>query len=549
MVLTVNGAAKSLTYRTSEALGSLVPVAGPYQTLGAGCETTVLLSYTEDVVRSVHRGYTHPTNLATMTATSQPASNHQIGKAVTPLRALAEQAFSRTAGAPLIPGNRMRVLRDASENYPAWLEAIRSAESRVHFENYIIHSDDVGEQFAEALAAQARRGVRVRLIYDWLGALGVTSSRFWNPLRQAGVQVRCCNPPHLDSPLGWLSRDHRKMLSVDSRIAFISGLCVGRPWVGDPLRGVEPWRDTGVVIEGPAVVDIEQAFATMWASLGLPIPEEELSYMREAIPLAGDVALRVVASMPTIAGVYRLDQLIAAIARRSIWLTAPYFVGTTPHVEALKAAANDGVDVRLLVPRASDIPMMLAVSRAGFRGLLEGGVRIFEWAGPMLHAKTAVADGRWARVGSTNLNLASWMGNWELDVIAEDEPFSRKMEDMYLRDLAHSIEIVLLGKNQVRPAVERTANGRPQKTASGSAGRAAAGVLRIGNAVGAAITSHRVLGPAEARIMFIAACLLLPMTVVAILWPRVVAVPIAVVGGWLAISLLVRAYRLRARHH
>jgi cardiolipin synthase len=120
------------------------------------------------------------------------------------------------------------------------------------------------------------------------------------------------------------------------------------------------------------------------------------------------------ASMPTIAGVYRLDQLIAAIARRSIWLTDPYFVGTTVYVEALKAAANDGVDVRLLVPRASDIPMMRAVSRAGFRGLLEGGVRIFEWTGSMVHAKTAVADGRWARVGSTNLNLASWMGtgNW-----------------------------------------------------------------------------------------------------------------------------------------
>jgi cardiolipin synthase A/B len=314
----------------------------------------------------------------------------------------------------------------------------RAADSRIHFENYIIHSDDVGRQFGEALSDKARQGARVRLIYDWLGALGATSYRFWEELRQAGVEVRCCNPLRLDSPLGWLSRDHRKMLSVDGRIAFISGLCVGRAWVGDPLRGIEPWRDTGVMIEGPAVVDVERAFATMWATLGSPIPEEELPHESEAIPPAGDVALRVVASMPTIAGVYRLDQLIAAIARRSIWLTDPYFVGTTSYVEALKAAANDGVDVRLLVPRASDIPMMRAVSRAGFRGLLEGGVRIFEWAGPMVHAKTAVTDGRWARVGSTNLNLASWMGNWELDVIAEDEPFSQQMENMYLGDLNHS---------------------------------------------------------------------------------------------------------------
>ena len=474
---------------------------------------------------------------------------HQADKTITPLRVLADEAFSRAAGAPLILGNKVCVLRDATENYPAWLEAIHSADSRIHFENYIIHSDDVGRQFGEALAAKARQGVRVRLIYDWLGALGATSYRFWEALRQAGVEVRCFNPPRLDSPLGWLSRDHRKMLAVDGRIAFISGLCVGRRWVGDSHRDVEPWRDTGVAIEGPAVVDIEQAFAAMWATLGSPIFEKELPLEKEAIPAAGDVALRVVASMPNIAGVYRLDQLIAAIARRSIWLTDGYFVGTTPYVEALKAAAMAGVDVRLLVPKASDIPVMRAVSRAGFRGLLEAGVRIFEWNGPMVHAKTSVADGRWARVGSTNLNLASWVGNWELDMIAEDERFSQKMEDMYLQDLAHSIEIVLREKNKVRPAAERAGNGSPQKTAAGSAGRAAAGVLRIGNTVGAAITNHRILGPAEAKIMFIVAWLLLLVTVVAILWPRVVAVPIAVLGGWVAISLLVRAYRLRARRN
>jgi cardiolipin synthase len=478
---------------------------------------------------------------------SQPASREQVENPVMPLRALADRAFSRAAGAPLILGNKVSVLRDATENYPAWLEAIHSAERRIYFENYIIRSDVVGEQFAEALAAKARRGVRVRLIYDWLGALGATSNRFWESLRQAGVEIRCCNPPRLDSPLGWLSRDHRKMISVDSRIAFISGLCVGHRWAGDPLRNIEPWRDTGVVIEGPAVVDIDQAFASMWAALGSPISEEELPAERNTIPAAGDVALRVVASMPNIAGVYRLDQLIAAIARRSIWLADAYFVGTTSYVEALKAAAQDGVDVRLLVPKASDIPVIRAVSRAGFRGLLEGGVRIFEWNGPMMHAKTSVADGRWARVGSTNLNMASWIGNWELDVIAEDEPFSQKMESMYLEDLANSVEIVLRSMRKVSPAVEQPRRSRLPKTASGSAGRAAAGVLRISNAVGAAITDHRVLGPAEARIMFTAAWLLLLLTAVATLWPRAVAFPVAVLGGWVAISLLVKAYRLRSR--
>jgi cardiolipin synthase len=479
-----------------------------------------------------------------MNAAGQPASRTQEGKVIEQLRLLADQAFSRAAGALLIPGNSVRVLRDAKENYPAWLEAISSAKNRIHFESYIIHSDNVGRQFAEILAAKAREGVRVRLIYDWFGAMGAASYRFWKPLRHAGAEVRCFNPPHVDSPFGWLIRDHRKMLSVDSRIAFVTGLCVGDRWVGDPNRGIEPWRDTGVAIEGPAIVDIERAFAAMWASLGPPIREEELPHQ---IPAAGDVAMRVVASVPNIAGIYRLDQLIAAIARRSIWLTDAYFVGTTPYVEALKAAAADGVDVRLLVPRASDIPVMRALSRAGFRGLLEAGIRIFEWNGPMVHAKTAVADGRWARVGSTNLNLSSWIGNFELDVIAEDQQFSKEMESMFLEDLSHSTEIVLQEKRRVRPAAERMEEGLPRTTASGSAGRAAAGVLRIGNAVGAAITNHRTLGPAEARIMFSVAWLLLIQTIVAIFWPRAVAVPLALLGGWVAISLLVRAYRLRSR--
>ena len=188
---------------------------------------------------------------------------------------------------------------------------------------------------------------------------------------------------------------------------------------------------------------------------------------------------------------------------------------------------------------------MRGVSRAGFRGLLEAGVRIFEWNGSMVHAKTAVADGRWARVGSTNLNLASWVGNWELDVVAEDEGFSQEMERMFLEDLTHSTEIVLRAKRGVRPASQQPRQQPRQKTAGGSAGRAATGVLRIGNAVGAAITDRRALGPAEAKIMFTVGCMLLVLTAIIILWPRVLQVPTAILSGWLAISLLVRAYRLR----
>jgi cardiolipin synthase len=459
------------------------------------------------------------------------------------LRQLADQAFSRAAGAPLVHGNRIRLLKDATENYPAWFDAIHSARHAIHFESYIIHADDVGRQFADALIAKAREGVRVRLTYDWFGAIGAASFRFWRPLRQAGVEVRRFNPPRFDSPLGWISRDHRKMLSVDGRLAFVTGLCMGRQWVGNPEKGIAPWRDTGVQIEGPAVVDVERAFGEVWAQLGSPLPEDEIP-AEGSIPPAGDTSLRIVGTTPYTAGLFRLDQLIAAVARRSIWLTDAYFVGVSPYVQALRAAAADGVDVRLLVPGGGDVVLLPSLSRAGFRGLLEAGVRIFEWNGPMLHAKTAVADGRWARVGSTNLNLTSWLGNWELDVVVEDERFAQQMEEMYLDDLANSTEITL-GRRQMLLAHRALRKKRQgMRTAGGSTGRAARGVLRLGNAVGAAITGQRSLGPAEARVLLLASLLILLFSVAVLTFPRELAIPTALFSLWIGLSLIVKAWRL-----
>jgi cardiolipin synthase len=475
-----------------------------------------------------------------------PAARQTYRESFVPLRDFATRAFSRAAGAPLITGNSLRLLKDATENYPAWLEAIRTARRTIHFESYIIHADETGRQFAEALAEKAREGVRVRVIYDWLGSLGRASRRFWAEMMQNGIEVRCFNPPRADSPLGWLRRDHRKMLSVDGRVGFVTGLCVGRRWVGDPAKGIEPWRDTGVQIEGPAVADLEDAFAHMWALLGRPIPEADFSAVQTPPP-AGDVALRIVASYPNMAGLYRFDQLISALAERSIWLTDAYFLGTAPYIKALGGAASDGVDVRLLLPSASDVPVVGSLSRAGYRELLEAGVRVFEWNGPMMHAKTAVADGRWARVGSTNMNLASWLGNWELDVVAEDEPFAQEMERMYLDDLGSSTEIVLSAK-KVIPLEPRARHRRDARLAQGSARRAVTGLMRVGNTVGAAITSRRSLGPTETVVMVSAAALLLALALIAVLWPVAVIVPVALFSAWLAVSLLIRAYRLhRAR--
>lgn len=286
----------------------------------------------------------------------------------------------------------------------------------------------------------------------------------------------------------------------------------------------------------------------MWAAIGAPLPDDAYT-AASAIARSGDVTLRVMANQPNYANLYRLDQLIAAMATRTLWLSDAYYVGMAPYVQALRAAALDGVDVRLLVPGVSNLVAVSTLSRAGYRSLLDAGIRVFEWNGPMLHAKTAVADGRCARVGSTNLNVASWIGNYELDVAIENADFAAQMEAAYEEDLCNATEIVLSTRNRVRPAIALNARERRRKRVRGrfrgSASRAAAGALRIGNTVGAAITNHRVLGPAEAGIMAIVAVVMLVLVAIGWLWPLAVVAPLSVLGAWIAISLLVRAFMLR----
>lgn len=463
--------------------------------------------------------------------------------AMLPMRSLANQAFSRAAGAPLIEGNTIRLLQDARENYPAWLDAIRGAKRYIHFENYIIHEDDAGRMFADALVGKAQEGVRVRLIYDWMGGFGRASRAFWNRLRAGGVEVRCYNPPRWDSPFGWLSREHRKTISVDGEVGFVTGLCVGQMWVGVPEKKIEPWRDTGVEVRGPSVAVIEQAFADVWAMMGEPIPERDL-VKPDVHAQKGETALRVVASVPATAGMFRVDLLMAALVRKRLWLVDAYYAGTTSYVQALRAAASDGVDVRLLVPNATDIPLLRLLSRAGYRPLLEAGVRVFEWNGTMLHAKTAVADGHWARVGSTNLNIASWLGNCEMDVVVEDEPFARLMEQTYLQDLENATEVVLDAQRKLR-APNQPRHPHPILTSGGgSGGRAAAGALRLANTVGAVFTNRRVLEPLEARITVAAGVMLLTLAILFAFFPRLIAYPLVLVFTWIAGALLYRGYKL-----
>lgn len=457
---------------------------------------------------------------------------------------LAERAYSRTSGAEAIHGNNVRLLIDARENYPAWLEAIRSAQRSILFEMYIVDDDATGRMFVEALAERARAGVTVKVLVDWLGGRGGRSA--WRALEGSGAEMRQFNAPGFTSPLAWLTRDHRKTITIDDRVGFVSGLCVSKAWEGDPSRRLDPWRDTGIAIEGPAVAALQRAFALVWDVAGESLDPCFLSDP-DKIPKAGDVTLRVVAGMPNGPGTYRLDLTIASVARSYLWLTDAYFVGTSAYVGALAAAARDGVDVRLLVPGASDIPMISPVSRAAYKPLLDAGVRVFEWNGTMMHAKCAVADGVWSRVGSTNLNLASWMGNYELDVAIEDRAFAQRMTDQYTADLTQATEIVLTRRNRVRRSDGLRTSDSARRSHAGSAGRAAAGAVSVGSALSAALTNRRPLGAAEAGLLVKMAMVALVIGVVAAVWPAVIAWPLGLLMVWMGAAWLAKASSLKRK--
>jgi cardiolipin synthase len=333
------------------------------------------------------------------------------------------------------------------------------------------------------------------------------------------------------------------MFAMDGDIAFIAGLCIGKMWVGDPERNVPPWRDTGVQIRGPAVTEIEHAFREIWAMLGPPIPAGEILQIPRPADV-GNMKVRIVPSFPATAGMIRTDQFIAALARKTLWLADAYYAGTTSYVQALRAAALDDVDVRLLLPNSTDLPLLRPLSRSGYRPLLEAGVRVFEWNGSMMHAKTAVADGLWARVGSTNLNLASWFGNCELDALVEDETFAKDMEAMYLEDLRNSTEVVLDARHKVQLSPTTIPMPSARARRQGRARRAAAGAVRLSNAIGAALTSRRVLEPVEARVATIGGFLLVALAALFAFKPKVVVYPLVTLLAWIGLGLLYRGYVL-----
>jgi phosphatidylserine/phosphatidylglycerophosphate/cardiolipin synthase-like enzyme len=461
------------------------------------------------------------------------------------LRTLANQAFSRTAGAPLIAGNAVRLLRDATENYPAWERAIRGARRTIHVEMYIVHRDAVGRRFIDLLARRAREGVKVRLIYDWFGCGIGPALGLFRHLLDAGGEVQPFNPPSLTTALGWLRRNHRKLITVDGQVAFVSGLCLGQMWEGRPDRRQEPWRDTGIEITGPAVAQAEEAFADSWRLAGGE-HAESIDVDPARVQSAGSVDLRLITTEPFIGNLLRLDLLVATLARRTLWITDAYFIGTGPYLEALKRAARDGVDVRLLVPQDSDVGWVVPVTRSLYRPLLEAGVRIFEWNGTMIHAKTAVADSRWSRIGSTNLNLNSWLGNWELDVAIENEEVAKTLEAHFEEDLARSTEIVLTANRETsgRYGAQMPLRAAPASRRHRSSRRVVRTVTGVSRSIGAAVTGSRPLENFELMPVLGVGLILAALAVLGLLVPRAVAWPLAGLAAWMAVTFLVEAWSL-----
>ncbi|HEX2092387.1 MAG TPA: phospholipase D-like domain-containing protein [Longimicrobiaceae bacterium] len=473
----------------------------------------------------------------------------------------AERAMFRASDAVQIRGNAARLLVDGPMAFEAWLDAISRARHWIHLENYILRDDRTGRMFREALADRARDGVRVRVLYDWLGCWA-TPRRFWRPLREAGVEVRAFARPSLSDPLNFVRRDHRKVVATDGEYASISGMCIGDEWAGDPAAGIPPWRDTGVEFRGPVAAVINRAFARTWAISGEPLPPDEIADP-DGVPRAGDVAVRVVEGEPGRSRIYRLSQFVFVGVERRLWMTDPYFVAPPAMAEALAAAARDGVDVRVIVPAYNNWPIVGGMSRAGYRPLLEAGVRLFEWEGPMIHAKTAVADGVWARVGSSNMNLASLMGNWEMDVTVLDREFAGEMEDLFLRDLDSSVEITLtqvssrgIGQRE-RRAVDRLVAEHPDDAEKpgrasarearrrafrgGSLGRGLGRLARAGSVLARALVGQRMIGREDTGWVGALGVLLILLSVAGFLVPRLFAWPFAFLLFLLGVASLIRA--------
>jgi len=393
-----------------------------------------------------------------------------------------EQAL---AGTPLSLGNKATLLQDGRETYGAMLAAIRAARSSIHLEMYIFEAGEVGREFAAALAERRRAGVQVRVLYDSVGSKD-TPKEFFEGLRGQGIEVTEYNPVSgaklLEKGLELQHRDHRKLMVVDGRIAFLGGINISKTYgpaprgpagsapsgpsgasapsgrgtiggsrgeaarAGDPDAPFRdrPWRDTQLRLEGPVVAQLQRLFLEQWARQRKESPLAGAAYYPRLAP-AGAEIVRAIAGSPDDGVDALYVALISAIenAETQVRITNAYFVPAQELREALETAARRGVDVRLVLPSRSDSWLVTHAARSYYDELLSAGVKIYEREGRILHAKTASIDGAWSTVGSTNLDWISLLHNDELNAVVLGPDFAAAMDRAFTEDVATSREITL----------------------------------------------------------------------------------------------------------
>jgi cardiolipin synthase len=449
-------------------------------------------------------------------------------------------AINRAAGGRPVPGNQVQLLIDGPDTYQAMLEVIGQAKHWIHFENYIIRSDSAGWRFAELLAARAREGIHVRVLYDWFGSLG-TSRSFWRYLRHAGAEVRAFHPPQLVNIVTNVSRNHRKLVVADGSRAVLGGLCIGCEWTGESHSGGQPWRDTAVDISGPAAAVLDQTFVQLWELTGLEVPPDQVA---GAVAPVGDADVRIISGEPGRERAYRVIEMLAAGSVERLWITDAYLVAPPRLFQALRDSARDGVDVRLLVPGSSDLPLIRNLSRIGYRDLLRSGVRIYEWDGPMLHAKTIMCDNRWVRIGSSNLNPSSLLGNYELDVLIEDAGLADAMEDQFRRDVARSREVAgrpLRGPRRISKALPVALTHQDPDVTEVAYHRSRRERRRQAVLVFRAVASH-----ARRSVFLPISAIFIALGLLFVALPKISAYVLAALCAWFALGAGREAFRRRA---
>jgi cardiolipin synthase A/B len=380
-----------------------------------------------------------------------------VEQTVTRLYDVQDEQFARAMGVLLGPailqGNRVNVLLNGDEIFPSMLAAIRSAERSVTFESYIYWSGSVGREFADALSARARAGVKVHVLLDWLGSSKLDSAQL-AAMQESGVTVRRFHAPAWYRLDRMNNRTHRKVLIVDGKVGFTGGVGIADAWAGH-AQDAGHWRDTHFRAEGPVVAQMQAVFMDNW----IKVTGEVLHGADYFPPLSkrGDAAAQMFSSSPEggSESMHLMYLLAITAAKTSIHLSSAYFVPDDLTLKALVAAARRGVRVQIIAPgEHMDAETVRRASRARWGDLLQAGVEIFEYQPTMYHCKVMVVDGVWLSVGSTNFDRRSFSLNDEANLNVTDKDFAARQIAIFEDDVARS-KAITYGAWRQRPLVEK----------------------------------------------------------------------------------------------